>query len=475
MLLRSVASRQVVVFACARARERGIKPGMTLAEARAMCHGLAHLDHDPAADARSLGRLAQWMIRYSPVAAVEPPDAIFLDMTGSQRLFGDFFPLMKRISGELAQLGFSAGLAIAPTPGAAWAMASFAEKNGSITGPEEVRASLEPLPVISLRLSEESAAAMHLLGIETIAQLQKLPRRLLPARCGSMALTRLDQALGLIAEPLTGVQERKQIRAALEFEFSIESLEMLWEVFKRLIASVISQLRRHGRGARRLALEMVIEKGRAIVKEIHLSRPSLNPPVLLNLLRCAFETVKSNSGFIAISLSVLASESLTDEQLDLFDQEARAADQEMDHLLERLRIRLGTGAVLTAALAPSHLPERAFSLTDSSQANPTRNKTSTLIAPLKSRPLHLLPTPTEIRAMVSPSASGDALPIALVHHGSNFHIVQCSGPEIISGMWWEGRGKTREYFEVEEQTGRRFWIFRVSETRRWFLHGIFDC
>jgi protein ImuB len=55
------------------------------------------------------------------------------------------------------------------------------------------------------------------------------------------------------------------------------------------------------------------------------------------------------------------------------------------------------------------------------------------------------------------------------------------GPERIAPEWWrdEGEAATRDYFRVEDEDGRRYWLFRedrlsVLENReRWFMHGLF--
>ncbi|MDB5302928.1 MAG: polymerase [Phycisphaerales bacterium] len=474
VLVQSTASRLTVAFACDLSASAGVRPGITLAEARAICSGLIWFDHDATEDAKSLHRLAQWMIRFSPAVAVEGTDAILLDVTGSERLFGGFERLTRLVVTGLTGLGFSVHVATAPTLGAAWAIASFGE-SGAIISQDGLRKSLDPLPIAALRLSDEVIAALQALGIRRIDQLLNLPRRALPARFGTSVLTRLDQALGLVDEPLVLVRRRQQIRATLEFETSVESLEMLWEALKRVLTSVSTELREQCRGAKRLALDLTASKARFIRKEIHLSRASANSSVLFNLLRCASETVNSDTGFIALTLTVLASEPLTPEQLCIFGEESRAAEMEFGHLMERLRIRLGAGAVLTADLAASHLPERAFRLSDATETVLTPHKNRAEGRKLKSRPLHLLPKPAEIHCTVAPSVLGAGEPLIFTYNGTAYRIVQASGPERISGVWWEGRNKTRDYFDVEEEAGRRFWIFRVAETRRWFLHGVFDC
>jgi protein ImuB len=124
VLVEEVASRQLVAALCDAARSRGVRRGMTLAEARAVCPGLAHGPFEPAKDRRALEGFGRWLMRFSPVVALEPPDAVFLDVTGSERLFGGIDVLARQAAGAIEQLGIAARVAVAPTPGAAWAVAA---------------------------------------------------------------------------------------------------------------------------------------------------------------------------------------------------------------------------------------------------------------------------------------------------------------------------------------------------------------
>ena len=73
--------------------------------------------------------------------------------------------------------------------------------------------------------------------------------------------------------------------------------------------------------------------------------------------------------------------------------------------------------------------------------------------------------------MVTPSDAIEGHPVAFVYEHC-VHPVTCwTGPERIAGCWWDGHNKTRDYFEVEDPAGRRFWIFRVAQTAKWYLHG----
>jgi protein ImuB len=94
-------------------------------------------------------------------------------------------------------------------------------------------------------------------------------------------------------------------------------------------------------------------------------------------------------------------------------------------------------------------------------------------APPPLRPLRLLPRPSPIAAVVRSHDDGIGLPIAFTHYGRMFRLRHADGPERIAGLWWEGGNKMRDYFDVEDETGHRFWLFRVLPTGQWYLHGLF--
>ena len=76
--------------------------------------------------------------------------------------------------------------------------------------------------------------------------------------------------------------------------------------------------------------------------------------------------------------------------------------------------------------------------------------------------------------MVTPSHAIEGRPVAFTHEDQAHQVTYWRGPERIAGCWWEGRNKTRDYFEVENPAGRRYWIFRVLETGKWYLHGGYE-
>ncbi len=341
VLVQAVGGRQLVVAVSTEARAHGIWPGMTLVEARAMHAGLIHADHDAPGDIRGLTALAKWMQRFTPVVCL-PEDLteghanyLFLDLTGCERLFGGLTPLVNLIEKSLKQLRISAKLAVAPTAGAAWAVAFFAKQSPAFYQ-APVEQAISPLPIAGLRVDIQTTESLHHLGIETIGQLMQLPRETLPARFGPMLLRRLDQALGHIAEPLVALGHDIPIVAQMQFEAAIDSLEIIWLAFKQILQQIVIDLTRRGCGARQLKVSFLREYASPIEKMIELSRPSRYLVSLFNLLRCALETIEANEGFIGVKIDVTRSERIRQEQATLLAQEELIHRAELDHLIERL-------------------------------------------------------------------------------------------------------------------------------------------
>lgn len=516
MIVRTVADRQVIVCVSPEAAGFGIRLGMTLTQARALCAHVRHAPHQPARDRRAMEALARWLTRFTPVAALAfgeqdselpVPQGIFLDVTGCARFFGGMEKLVERIQSALGRLGIGGRLAAAPTPGAAWALACAG--HAGIVGEHDLPAALAPLPPAALRLSAQLVAALHHLGLSSIAQLARLPRDVLPARFGDELLHRLDQAMGRILEPLVPLEHHAPIETRMDFDGTVCSLEAIWAVGRHLLQHVCEQLSRRGSGARQLDIDLLRPSGPPLRKTILFSQPSRDPARMFHLLHCALEEVEmkgegmegrrhdgiegrdapglvlEDEGFIGMRLATPVLQRLDPRQIFLLEQEHQVSELELGRLIDRLRLRLGESALMQAELVESHLPECAWKVRIPYAMAPTSNLKSGISDsksysnPLHSdhrcdlppRPPRLLRVPREVRVMVTPSDDAEGKPASFSDEGRVHRIMHHAGPERIAACWWEGRDKTRDYFEVEDAAGRRFWIFRVLQTRKWYLHG----
>ena len=483
----------------------GITPGMPLADARAIDPDLAVLPADPAGDAAALQHLAQWCGRYCPWTA---PDGgtengsagIWLDITGAAHLQGGEANLAADLIARLARRGISARAAIADTPGAAWAVARSGavtrsgavarrgQENIVIVPPGEHRAALAALPVRALRLSWAAVELLERLGLRRIGDLYDLPRPSLVLRFGLDLARRLDQALGAAAEPLSPVPPEPIRWSHRHFAEPVASPEDLAAAARELLRVLCARLEKEELGARRLRLRFHRVDGILQSIEIGTASPSREPAHLALLMLERLDTIEPALGIEDMRLDALSVEKLGAHQIDLpeFDLAKKtqtektgqiSAMRAIGALVDRLENRLGPGAV--AALCPrdSHIPERAmrrvpvFTVAAGTQWNTE-----------KLRPIRLLPHPEPIEA-VAPVPDDPPL---LFRWRRLIHRVRAAdGPERILGEWWrepeaspEEDDRLRDYYCVEDEGGRRFWLFRAGlhhppNLPRWFLHGLF--
>ena len=192
-------AQRIVALNDAAARLR-LKAGMPLADARAMYPSLPVFEADFEADRRLLEAIADWCDRYTPLVGLDPPDGLFLDITGCAHLFGGEAALARDLLTRLRQQGFAARVAVADTPGAAWAIARHGEQGVVPRG--ETEAAVLPLPIAALRVDADTVADLKTSGLVRIADLACRPRAPFTARFGKTLLLRLDQALGRTEEPI---------------------------------------------------------------------------------------------------------------------------------------------------------------------------------------------------------------------------------------------------------------------------------
>lgn len=498
-MVRSTAARQTVVFAGPAARRRGIVPGMSLANARAVWPEVGVWEADEAGDERGLRALARWMVRYSPVVAIEGSDAVLVDLTGTRRCLGSPSEVMSRVEGEVGRWGLTVRLAVAPTGGAAWAIAS-AGRHGAVVGSGELLEALRPLPVAALRIGESAADALHRLGVTTVGALLRLPREALPARFGAALLQRVDRVLGRVPEVLVSVGEVVKRQEQVRLEEPTTSLEALHAAMRLLCERLTAGLRLRGKGARRLRLWLRRAYGVPVEREVWLATASRDVSRWMELLRHATESLSTagrsaggDEGFIAVELLVEREEVLTDRQTDYLGLETSVTADAWARLMESLSARMGAvgasgsggdreatagGEIVRPRLVESYLPERSVRSAGEEGSGEAKEKEAT--EGQKSgeggwwwgrRPVRVFEPPREVRVMVAPNDDREGRPVAVFVDGAVLQITHAAGPQRVGGEWWRGHFRTRDYFDAHEAGGRRLWLFRVVESGRWFWHG----
>jgi protein ImuB len=492
-------NRVVVAAACPRARAIGIVPGMALATARAQVRGLEIRPADPEGDLAALHRLAVLAARHwSPIVALSGEDGLFLDLTGTAHLFGGEGAMAKRLVRLLARLGYTARIAIADTPGAAWALA---RANGDKRDVREVALcppgahaeALAPLPIESLRIEPAHAELLRRLGVETIGQLAAMPRGPLVRRFGAGLATRLLQALGDLPEPLDSVVPAQAIDATCRFAEPIQTAEAIAHWLGALVPELTAALEAAGLGASRI--ELIADRIDGVPQRIRLglARPSRDSLHLLRLLARRIESIEPGFGIDALALHVRRALPLGAEPFtERLDEEAAP---DLAPLVDTLATRIGLARMWRMRPVESDVPERAtarMAVLDPPERRGARIKAgdvrlldrNPMLAPWHPhwpKPARLLHRPERLDHVMAELP--DHAPRRFTWRGRAHRVVRADGPERIHGEWWKRAEEThhvRDYFRVEDEEGRRYWLFRRGDGERdvtgdlsWYLHGVF--
>jgi len=519
---------QPLIALCARAEQAGLLPGMSRAEALKRVPGLTARPSDPKSDERFLSACISWCELYTPFVAVdrnvtaEPGSALWLDIGNSAHLSGGEASLLARLLGRCRKEGLTARAAIADHPGSAWAACRFGCDEQRILPAHGARVALAPWPIKALRLGKADCDKLERAGLDRIEHLYALPRRSLCARFGDHVATRLDQALGLVDEPIAVDTPLPAQQAQVIFADPITNPDPLPSLIEGLLRQLCIGLEAAGLGLRRLTLTLYRVDNSALTCSIGTDRPSRDMSYLSDLIGDRFDEIDLGFGLERAILDAVEIEPLLSENISWRGLGTAADDPLPDLAYKNPLLSLEPwedsehvsrgdewqGSSQVRASEPS-LPPFLLAGRREAPSRPLVSVSSSaavaLSAPLieqpalretAPRPLRLLRQPEPIEAIAS--LPGEPPVLFRWRHGLH-KVVGAQGPETVLPDGWrlpeadrlpsprqraehdEGPPPARDYFAVEDNEGARFWLFREgryddgkSPLPRWFLHGVFS-
>jgi protein ImuB len=473
-------------------------------------------------------------------------ESLLCDISGVAHLFGGEIGLLKAANGLLATRGLSGRMAIADAVGTAWAMSHYgpapnasqaqdASEHGFIAPPGQSQRAIASLPVEALRIWPDTVATLSRLGIESIGQLLRLPRGGLATRLGHPLVRRIEQGVAEVDEPIGVYRPPAEDWASIALEYSTSDQKILADRIERLTKKVRAGLATRQRGAQRITCRLDLSAHPPLTFEIGLFAPTIDADHLSGLMINRLESMKLSCCVERITVSVTLSGPLRSAQVSLFGNQLcdgnGSADcmsgSSLSRLVDSLSGRLGRDAVLSVKLEEDPLPENAFSVSplagniaasgksvSSNSIRRPKTPTSSKAFPRSAvqnswrkdrdlstaavyqpspgdamrRPLSLLaePIPLAVAFEKGPFcryASSPRLPSRIHFDGVVHQIARDWGPERIETGWWKGPSIRRDYYRIETDQGRWWWIYRnlVSKAQAsdpkscycWMLHGRF--
>ncbi|WP_426040806.1 Y-family DNA polymerase [Brevundimonas sp. TWP2-3-4b1] len=473
------------------ARTLNLSRGQTQADALAMVPHLVCHPADPAADLRALEALAFWGERWSPAVTVDPSEGglegLFLDLTGATHLFGGEDGAIDRIEQRLAEAGIRARAAMAPSPGAAWALARWGNAT-RIASDADVREALAPLPVDSLRIDDAALKQTRRFGLKRIGDLYPMPRAGLARRfrdgAGVGLVRRLDQALGATAEALIPTRAPPRYRGWEAYADPLTDTAGIEARLPGLAESLARTMESDGQGARALTLTAFRVDGRASAVSVRMGRALRDVSIWMRLFReTGIERIDPGFGIDALMLTADLTEPMVALQVSMGEEQQARHAEGMAALIDRLSARLGEASVRVATPQGSWMPERAERWAPALTSAPVRDRHD----PGRARPLLLLDPPEPVETLAD---LPDGAPARFTWRRVTRRVTRADGPERLSPEWWRPRpdgrqSRTRDYYRIEDDQGLRYWLFREGlygaeytgakdeRAPSWWMHGMF--
>ena len=447
------------------ALQAGLSAGLSLPDARAICPELLTEPSDSVREAALLRALWRWSDTLSPWVALDPPDGLFLDITGCAHLFGGETLMAKHAKERLRDMQMMARIGIADTKGAAWALARYGGEDVEIAPSGQTAFALKSLPLEALRLPQKLSTDLRRTGLKTVGQISEIKSAELARRFGLDLTKALSASLGYVPDPVSPKAAEPIYAARMTLPDPIGLKNDLMGVLERLTASVCKRLDKDAKGARRFYLTVrCVDTGDHII-QIGFARPTLEARAVMQQFAKPLDELKIEFGADWFRLEAAHIEPIQPFQVSLDSH--KQTEDDTSKIISTLGNRLGFDLVRQFMPMQSHLPEREFIHVEAMDRTEAVSWTT---APRK-RPVRLFKRPERL-VTLEPGRP----PKRFQWRKSVYSTRASKGPERLTAEWWnDDLGAVRDYWQVQTDDGPRLWLMTYPGSREpnWFIAGRF--
>jgi protein ImuB len=449
-----------VVLADEKAEKAGILAGQSVNAACALLPTVTLIERSGLAEQQALEKLAAWLEQFTSVVCFDGTSVLLLEIAGSLRLYGGLLNLRQQLLSGLEQQGFTAFVAIAPTPLAATWLARGGRR-ACVRELSNLAKTLRTLPLACLEWPASVHRLLTGMGIKTIGDCLRLPREGFARRFGPGRLLELDRALGQLPDPRTSWRAPERFCADYEMTEEHSDREILLSICRELLQQHERFLLARQLGSQQLLFSFFHLRAPATQLPISCARAERMAEHWFDLLRLRFEQLSLPEPVIAVRLYGGHTQAFNVHSSHLrFNGKpaGKGLHYSMSQLAERLTARVGKQSVQGFVMVAEHRPQLAWRHRD--LLDRVSNAAS-IDGPGIQRPLWILPEPVLLPVE-------DGYPF----HQGRLQII--SGPERLETGWWDADGVSRDYYTAANPRGIRLWIFQNrSRERSWYLQGLF--
>ena len=340
--------RGVVLSANYEARKFGIRAAMPVGRAKRMAPHAIFIAPEHHRYSEISERVMAIFNSYTPLVEPISLDEAFLDVTGSQKLFGTGREIAAKIRAQVEkEEGITCSVGIAPSKFIAKLASGHCKPNGILEIPaDRILNFLHPLPVNAIwGVGPKTAETLERLGLRTVADIANLPRATLIRALGQASGSSLyELAWGRDYRDVTPNEPDKSISAAETFAQDIDDPEEILQEFLRLTEKAAARLRENGYYAKTISIKVRFADFSTISRSKTLPLPIDSTHDIYEIAKSLFLALnldRARLRLVGISLDNLSE--AAPEQLLLGSREK--GWREADTAIDRAKLRFGGGSV----------------------------------------------------------------------------------------------------------------------------------
>ncbi|MCZ6539173.1 MAG: DNA polymerase IV [Chloroflexi bacterium] len=260
VVIGGLGPRGVVATASYEARKFGVHSAQAMAVARRLCPQAVFMRGNHGLYREVSKQFMDVLSNFSPIVVPVSVDEAYMDMTGTERLYGPPMDAAQSIKNMVRdELGLPASIGIGPSKLVAKVSTEHAKPDGIFqVRPDEVEAFFAPQPVRNLPgIGPKAGEALAKLNISTLGELVNSPDGPLRRALGPNNADHVKRrARGIDNAPLRERAKAKSISAETTFDTDVSSRSELEKVLKRLSERVGTRLRKSGQLARNASIKL---------------------------------------------------------------------------------------------------------------------------------------------------------------------------------------------------------------------------
>ena len=342
----------------ASAEAAGVRPGMRLGEALAMCPSLQLVDQDPAAAEEAWEQVVRRLEDSGFAIETATLGCAYFETRGVERLYGGLEPALRRALKAVGP-GWDVRVGAARRRFAALAAANVARPGQVlVVSDDHAREFLAPLPLTLLPLEAGRREELRELGITKLGQLAGLPGGAVAERLGPDGRRAWSLARGGSSRRVRGRKPAAELLETLEFPEAVGNELTLRRSLGVLLDRLLARPERGGRALRKLALSARLVGGGSWRRTVTLRDATAET----TRLRAALgpKLLDLPAPIVALTVEALVLAESVGSQLELVQPEGTELREHLREGLRQVRAGTGSGSVCTVVeVAPwSRLPEQ---------------------------------------------------------------------------------------------------------------------